>query len=423
MMVWIVNPYDPLPGEVEQLGRYAHLAAALRDAGHQVLWWSSSFWHRFKREVDAAAVSAGARDLGIEIRLVPTPPYRKNLSLLRVRSHRVFSRRFHDLAMDEPPPDIILASSPPLESAFHAARLGEKWDVPAIIDIQDEWPRGIVRVMPPPLRLVSGLLLRGYYKLEREAYTRAAGIVGVAQGYLDRGVEVGGHKQHEGVFPLGVSLAEVDQAIERGAVIAKEKWTKPDDEVWFLYSGSLSYNYDFLTIIHAAKKTKARFGNRVRLIFTGQGELAEKGRRLVQAHDLTNVTMTGFLDFDEWAYLLSQVDGGFNAAIPEALVYFPNKIFYYLAAGAAVLNTIPGQCAEVVEQGECGLTYTSGDPESCFRAIERLVEAPQERRAMGVAARRLAETKYDRAIIYRDMTRFLEGVVEDHASRVRPPTT
>ena len=415
MKVWLVNPFDPLPGEVEQLGRYAHLAAALRDAGHQVLWWSSSFWHRFKREVDADAVRAGAQAFGIEVRLVPTPPYQKNVSLTRMRSHRAYGQRFLDLAINEPPPDVILASSPPLESAFHAARLGEKWNVPAIIDIQDQWPDNFARVMPRPLRLVSRLLFRRYYTLEREACIRAAGIVGVAQGYLDRGIEVGGHKKHEGVFPLGVSLKEVDEAIERGAVVGKAKWAKPDDQVWLLYSGSLSYNYDFLTIIHAARKAKARFGDRVRFIITGQGELAEKGRRLVQTHSLSNVTMTGFLDFDEWAYLISQVDAGFNAAFPDALIYFPNKIFYYLAAGAAVLNTIPGQCAEVVEQGECGLSYTAGDAEGCFRVIERLVDNPQERRAMGIAARRLAEKKYDRAIVYRDMTRFLEGVVEDYA--------
>ena len=30
MKVWLVNPFDPLPGEQEQLGRYAHLADALR---------------------------------------------------------------------------------------------------------------------------------------------------------------------------------------------------------------------------------------------------------------------------------------------------------------------------------------------------------------------------------------------------------
>ena len=36
MKVWLVNPFDPLPGEQEQLGRYGHLALALRDAGHEV---------------------------------------------------------------------------------------------------------------------------------------------------------------------------------------------------------------------------------------------------------------------------------------------------------------------------------------------------------------------------------------------------
>lgn len=421
MRVWLVNPFDPLPGEVEQLGRYAHLAAALREAGHEVTWWSSSFWHRFKREVDAGAVERGAASAGIDVRLVPTPPYSKNVSLARMRSHRRYGDAFAERARVEPPPDLILASAPPLESAWHSARLGQVWGVPTLIDIQDSWPSALPRMLPRPLRAVSRLLLRRYYRLEREACTGAAGIVGVAQGYLDRGLEVGGPKRHTGVFPLGVSLKEVDAAIERGAAVG-EKWTKPQGHVWLIYSGSLSHNYDFLTIIHAARQAKAKYGDRVRFIITGQGELAEQGRRLVRDHGLSNVTMTGFLDFDEWAYLISQVDAGFNAAFPDALIYFPNKIFYYLAAGAAVLNTIPGQCAEVVAENGCGLNYEAGDVAGCFAAIERLVESPDERRAMGAAARRLAETRYDRAIVYREMTEFLEGVAADYASRRRMET-
>ncbi len=421
MKVWLVNPFDPLPGEREQLGRYAHIAEALREAGHDVLWWSSTFSHRFKRDVDRALVEAGVSEKGIEVRLVPTPRYTKNVSYRRLRSHKSYGRAFQELAADQPHPDVILASSPPLESAREAARLGRVWGVPTIIDIQDQWPDNFVRVIPRPLRWLRGLLLGRYYAVEREAYTLADGIVGVARGYVDHGVRVGGRKPYEGVFPLGVNLKELDAAIARGAVEHAEKWQKPEGRVWLLYSGSLSHNYDFLTIVRAAVLTKARFGDRVRFILTGTGELAERAKRIIRRNGLDNVTMTGFLEFPEWAFLLSQADAGFNASFPDALIYFPNKVFYYLAAGAAVLNTIPGQCAELVENEGCGINYKAGDPRSCFDAIARLVESPDVLAPMGSVSRRLAERVYDREIILAELTRFLERVASGGTGPTRGP--
>jgi hypothetical protein len=81
LLVWLVNPFDPIPGEEEQLRRYAYLAASLREAGHRVVWWSSDFSHRFKRLVDKTAVERAAKALGIVVRLIPTPPYPRNLAL------------------------------------------------------------------------------------------------------------------------------------------------------------------------------------------------------------------------------------------------------------------------------------------------------------------------------------------------------
>ena len=411
MNVWLVNPFDPLPGEQEQLGRYAHLADALRQAGHDVLWWSSSFSHRFKRNVDAALVTAAAKNRGIDIHLVPTPRYSRNVSYRRLRSHRSYSRWFGERAKTQPPPDLIFASSPPLESACAAAKLGRTWGVPVIIDIQDQWPDNFHAVLPRPLRRFGRRLLTPYYAIEREAYSLATGIVGVAQGYVDRGLHIGGSKKHEGVFPLGVSLKEVDEAIKQNAEHYSEKWRKPDGRVWLLYLGGLGYSHDVLTIVRAAIPAQERFGQRVRFILAGRGELAGKAASIVRRHSLDNVTMTGFLRFSEWAYLLSQVDAGFNPSLPGALIYFPNKIFCYFAAGAAVLNTIPGQCAELIDRHSCGLNYTAGDPGSCFDAIKRLVESPDELSAMKVASRRLAEQVYDRGIISVGLTRFLENVV------------
>ena len=408
MKIWLVNPFDPLPGEREQRGRYAHLAQALSQAGHDVLWWSSTFSHRFKRDVDASRIHAAAKEKGFRIRLIPTQRYSGNVSYRRLTSHRAYGRSFRERAKDQPHPDLILASSPPLASACQAAALGRAWKIPTIIDIQAHWPDNFLFVMPPVMRWFGKPLLASYYRIERAAYTQATGLIGVAQGYLTHGVRIGGHKKYEGVFPLGVSLDDLDAAAKRGAKDHAPRWDKPDGRTWLLYSGSLSYNYDFLTIVCAAVLARDRFGDRVRFILTGTGELADRAQTIVRKHNLTNVTMTGFLEFPEWAYLLSQVDAGFNASHPEALIYLPNKLFYYLGAGAAVLNTIPGECAALVQDEGCGLNYTAGDPLSCFEALTQLVESPDALAKMGSAARRLAQREYDRKIVCANLTRFLE---------------
>jgi glycosyltransferase involved in cell wall biosynthesis len=305
---------------------------------------------------------------------------------------------------------MIVASSPPLESAESAARLGREWRVPAVMDIQDQWPDNFVHIMPRPARAMGKLALAPYYAAERRAYQSATGIIGVARGYVEHGLAVGGPKQHTGVFPLGVDLAELTSATEQGARQYAEQWTKPPGQIWMLYSGSLSHSYDFMTILESADLTRRRYGRQVRFILTGTGDLADRGRRLVAQRHLDNVTLTGFLEFPEYAYVLSQADVGFNASFPSALIYLPNKIFYYLAAGAAVLNTIPGECAELVAEHGCGLTYSAGDVEGCSQAVSALVESPDRLAGMRTAARRLAETVFDRRLVYADLVRFLEGV-------------
>jgi len=406
--VWLVNPFDPLPGGPEQLGRYAYLAKVLRDAGHDVAWWSSTFSHRFKRDLDASPIQRQAEAWGLTLHLVPTPPYHGNVTLRRLWSHRVYARRFRRLAEDCRPPDLILASSPPLETACIAAGLGRRWRVPTVIDIQDQWPDTFVRAIPRGLQKLSTLILKPWYSLERRAYRDTDAIVGVAKGYVDHGLAVGGDKRQSGVFPIGVDLADMDEATRRGAARYADRWTKPDGQIWMVYSGSLSYSYDFQTIIQAAALSKKRFGRRVRFIITGRGELADRGLAIIKQQKLDNVTSCGFLELDEWAYLISQADAGFNACLPETLIYMPNKIFFYMAAGLALLNTIPGQCAELVSEHGSGINYEAGNVDACFSAVSELVESPERRRAMRRASRKLAEEVFDRRILYARFVSFLE---------------
>jgi glycosyltransferase involved in cell wall biosynthesis len=407
MKTWIVNPFDPLPGDPEQEGRYATLARLLIKRGHTVTWWTSAFSHRFKRPVDQPALRTACHDIGIEPIFLPSPPYQTNVGFARLRNHAALTRAFAQAAPQAARPDVIVVSSPPPSLSAAAVQVGRQVNAPSLIDVQDLWPDTFASLLPPLVRPLARPAMWFMRKNVRRAARGCTAIVGVADRYVENSHKEAGTRKITATIPLGVELAELDAAAERGRC---DQFAKPADQLWFAYTGSLNRNYDFMTILRAAGRLREQYGDRLRFFVTGRGEFAQQAEQLVRDERLTNVTLTGFLEWDTWAYLLYQCDACFNASFPEALIFLPNKIFYYLAASAVVLNTIPGQCSQIVRDGRCGLDYEAGNVESCMTAIRHVAEQEALRREMGQAARQLAEREYDRAILFPRYAELIEEV-------------
>ena len=153
MRVWIVNPFDPLPGDPEQEGRYATLAKLLVARGHRVLWWTSVFSHRFKRPVDQAAVRTACAAAGIDVEFLPAPAYHRNVGLRRLWNHHALAQRFHAAALARAPhPDVIVVSSPPPSLARRAVDVARTKRAKSVVDVQDAWPDVFAILAPRPLR-------------------------------------------------------------------------------------------------------------------------------------------------------------------------------------------------------------------------------------------------------------------------------
>ncbi len=414
MNIWLVNPFDPLPGDPEQQGRYGSLVRLLAGAKHKVTWWTSAFSHRFKRPVDQQALSEGCHDLGVDVKFLDAPAYSKNVSFRRLWNHWVLARQFRRLAPRQSDrPDVIVVSVPPPMLAREACRFGKACGAGIIVDCQDLWPETFYRLGSGATRALKRIAFRPWAVAAAESYRLADAVVGVADGYVQRVVELGGPKARTASIPLGVELAAFDAAAARGKC---DRFTKPPGQVWLAYTGSLNRSYDPITIIRAAGKLRDKAGA-FRLFVTGRGELQGEAEEVIRSEGIDNVTMTGFLDYDAWAYLLSQCDVGFNASFASAMIYLPNKIFYYLAAGLAVLNTIPGQCSRIVREGNCGLDYSAGDVDGCAATIVRILDDENSRLAMQRASRQLAEATYDRAVF---MARYAELIESLGAENQRP---
>lgn len=403
--IWIVNPFDPLPGDPEQAGRYASLAFMLRDAGHDVTWWTSDFSHRFKQRLDMRHLAAHGRRVSIDVRFIATPPYQRNVSLARLRSHRAFAQRFEDEArLAAHAPAVIIASNPPPDSAAAAARVARLRRAKLIIDTQDIWVENFRRLLPSVIRWSSPALLAPWVRANRFAYAAADAVVGVADIYADQAAAYNAQPPRRAVIPLGVDLAAFDRAAASGRCLLGHK---PAGEIWSIYSGSMSESYDVRTVAAAARRSLPDHPH-IRFIFSGRGPLeAELKNRLA---GLPRVTFLGFAPFDDWAATLRQCDIGWCAIRPEALIAMPNKIFYYWAAGLAILNSIPGQCADWVRQSASGSTYMAGDPDSAATMFLNLCRAAADLTRTRAASRFAAESTWDRRLLYDPYVRLVNDL-------------
>jgi glycosyltransferase involved in cell wall biosynthesis len=323
--IWVVNPFDQIPNESDVALRYWSLCRTFAEQGHNVIWWSSDFSHRHKIKREPCQNTDG-----FVVRLIETPPYKKNISFARLRNHKAFANGFYSDAMKElksgelKHPNRIIVSLPPLGVAEIAFRIrdfvrkaeskniqGEKStsDSPCevIVDIMDAWPEAFYRVLPKTLRNFLGpILLAPMHRSAKRAYQCADKISGVGQSYIDLAqrylhsvteASIGVDKIQNGAgasllqTPLhlcyhGTDLSrfERDRGVDRSTRHQGDAWEHLSSQVSTqaikhsknrplraVYIGAMGYGYDLQTVIGVAERWKAEGILPFQIHFAGTG--------------------------------------------------------------------------------------------------------------------------------------------------------
>ena len=412
MTVWIVNPFDNLPPEGYRPQRYWLMARAFVRAGHRVTYWSSDFSHahkslrEFKRPGDLKVIKdpKDLKDLtdpiafvtaeGFRLVLVPTRPYPANICLRRVFSHRTLActwRRMAEAETDRP--DVVIASLPPLSLAAAALDFSRKVGARFVADIQDAWPETFYRVAPAwlfaPLRAVA-----------RRIYRSADAITGVAARYIDLARSYGAtaptHLCH-----LGIELRAKNGELRikgKGVEVSQSPTpTRHSSLVTLLYLGAMGKSYDLETVIDAVKEMED-----VELDLAGSGpkEAALRAR----AAGCPRIRFHGYLASDDLQALLARARAGVIPMFPDSCVGVPNKIADYAAAGLRVVNSLPGETAEIVSRFGAGSFYEAGNVAS-FKAAVDALRAP----APEFAADDFRDA-FDARRLYAGYVSFVQGV-------------
>ena len=402
MKIWLVNPFDSLPGEYFREGRYASLSRILVKDGHRVVWWTSDFFH-----VNKAYRTKNTNPFeGCHVNYIHVPMYKKNVSFSRLFNHWVYGKNFLELAeQTEELPDVIIASCPPIKSAANAIKFAHKYNIKCIVDIQDLWPELFEMVFPFK---VGKLVLFPLKKYVDNIYNSADAIMTVSQTYKKRAISACKKEKPSFVLYLGVDL-ELFGKVDVNKISLLEK--KKKGQFWVTYIGTIGRCYDVKTILNTAESLKVSHRN-IRFLIAGNGPQLNEMKTIVKNKNLTNCRLLGFINFENMVALLKQSDIGLNAYVKKAKNSFPNKVFDYMAAGLPIISSITGELENLLKAEQIGMQYTAGNAVSLTEAVLYLYKHSEYRRLLGENAQRFVKEKFDRGKEYSKVVDFLQNVVD-----------
>lgn len=395
MRVWIVNPFDNLPLEGNRPQRYWLMARAFARAGHEVTFWTSDFSHAHKAPrafVPDEAVKLNGRAAGSDVWqvdgfrlvLIPTPPYRRNISFVRIFSHRALARRWTARVAAEETPDAVIASSPPLGLCAAARDYCAARGIPLVVDVMDAWPETFQRVVPK-------FVLAPLARTARANYCAARGISVVAARYLDL-VRAYGATAPARLFYHGIARTDgtdVPPPHPRG------------ERLTLVYAGNMSASYDLATLVTAVKETPDLA---LELAGTGPDETALRAL----AANSPRIRFHGYLAETPLRALLARADAGVVPMFGASCVGVPYKLADYAAAGLPILNSLEGETAQLIAECQAGETYAAGSVASFIAAVARL--RALDPTCLRAGALRLA-TRFDAAAVYGEYVAWIVDLV------------
>lgn len=145
------------------------------------------------------------------------------------------------------------------------------------------------------------------------------------------------------------------------------------------------------TVVDAAERLARSSGRPFHLLFVGRGPFEAAIRERVSRAGLTDrVSFLGFVDDP------ARVMGSLDIALYPPLESdgMSRALFEYLASGRAVIASRVGAAAEVLSDGKTALLVPGGDAPELARALERLLDDPPLRRALGQNAAALTHERF-----------------------------
>jgi glycosyltransferase involved in cell wall biosynthesis len=224
--------------------------------------------------------------------------------------------------------------------------------------------------------------------MERAVVSRATLVSAVSRAAAEMALEAGADPAKTIVVPNAVDIRKVDAALE------KEPMRRGGSGVLLGWAGSFGSWHGADVAVQSLTKLPAD----VRLRMIGDGNERAACEETAQALGVADrIEMTGALTRDQTLQRLAECDVLLSPHTPlgeQAFFGSPTKIFEYMALGKPIVVSRLGQLGELFEDGRTACLVTPGDVDGVSDAVMTILQRPDRGRALGEAARQIAEREH-----------------------------
>lgn len=304
--------------------------------------------------------------------------------------------------------DVVFATSTPLTVAIPGAMAALRLKVPMVFEVRDLWPD--VPIAMGYLR--NPVIKKSAQWLERFAYACSARVVALSEGMADGVVQTGYLRERVSVIPNSCDLMLFASSAE-GAARFRDSNPELGEGPIVLYPGTIGKANGVTYLAHLAQGVIAHRPD-VRFVVIGEGAesfLVEEAAR--------NLGVLGVNFFQYPAMPKKALVDAFSAASvvvslfidePALRANSANKFFDALASGTAVAINYQGWQKELLEETGAGIAL-GPDPVTAVVPLLDLLNSPQHLSECGARARKLAEERFDRDKLARQLERVLIDTV------------
>jgi glycosyltransferase involved in cell wall biosynthesis len=172
-----------------------------------------------------------------------------------------------------------------------------------------------------------------------------------------------------------------------------------DNKFRVLYSGNMGTCQDMDTIMKCIYIMKDN--RNIQFILTGHGNKVNQIEQYIDANNLSNVIMYGFLVGEEYLRMLESADC-YLVSLERGVegMSVPSKTYSYLAAGRPLLSIMSSDTdiSKQLNTNNAGYSFTQGDAKGLANKIEFLSNNIGVCDYMGINARNIFDENYERKI-------------------------
>ncbi len=301
--------------------------------------------------------------------------------------------------------DVLFATTTPLTAGIPG--IVARWlrGKAFVFEVRDLWPE-----LPREMGVITNpVTLKLMEWLEWTSYRSAHRLVGLSPGIVDGIARCGVKRDKIAMIPNGCDL---------GIFSDKSQPWRPEGvastDLMAVFTGTHGIANGLDAVLDAAAVLKQRKIDGIKIVLIGQGKLKPVLQERAREEGLDNVIFHDAVNKSRLSGLMADTDIGLQILANVPAFYYgtsPNKFFDYIAAGLPVLNNYPGWLAEMIENNHCGFSVLPDSADSFADALEQAEGDRKRLHQMGLNARKLAETQFNREHLSQKFVNWIEGVM------------